>query len=67
MNFAEGRSVLDQLNQEGQVAEVTLVLHRNLDLLEYLEDVAEEKGGLLVSIRGAILLTVITNRECKGY
>lgn len=55
------------MDQEGQIPEVALVLDSNLDLLEDLEDVAKEKGGLLVSIRGAILLPVMTNRECKDY
>lgn len=43
MNFAEVGPLLNEKYEHGKVADVTLILHDDLDLFEYLQDVAKIK------------------------
>jgi len=56
MDLAECGSLLDELNQEWQVAEIALVLDDELNLFKYLHDVTEVQVTSRLLLGGRILL-----------
>ena len=64
MNFTVGGLLLDQVDQQWQVAVVALVLDRDLGSSEYLEDVAQEEVGSV--LLGAVARGTLLRKSKRG-